>query len=155
MCWKSLTPIFLSRVQYVVYAIILTLTMGIQIFTAYIYYVNSNFDLATTQLKISSMLTSIAVIGIAMIVPRTFRLKLSTCRLLTLTGDCSYGVYLCHLAFLDAILAALQYLKLKQYMSYFSGCIIIWLIVLCISILFTIVCQSLLPDKIQYYIGLE
>lgn len=119
MCWKSLTTHLLKWKTIWSYAIILTLTTGIQIFAAYIWYRQSNFDLATTQLKISSMLTALSVIGIAMTAPKSFRLKLVTKRLLTLTGDCSYGVYLSHLVIVDAITTVLHRLNGEQCMTYF------------------------------------
>lgn len=57
-----------------------------------------DYDLATTQLKLSAMASSCAFILMAMGVSQTVRQRVASCRALVALGDCSFGVYLCHIA---------------------------------------------------------
>lgn len=77
-------------------ALAVALTLAMQVISAWLWNQSGNFVVATSQLKISAMLTSMAVMILSMSTPLAVRQSLGRCQLFTLMGDCSYGVYLCH-----------------------------------------------------------
>lgn len=55
-----------------------------------------NYSMATTQLKLSSMASSLAVVAVFMSVPLSVRSRLADSPFASL-GDASFGIYLCHI----------------------------------------------------------
>lgn len=59
-------------------------------------WANLDSSMAVTQLKLSSMFTSLMAILFIMKLPQKQIRQLSSSKLLTKIGDCSFGIYLCH-----------------------------------------------------------
>lgn len=129
-----------------------TVTLAIQIILTFVWSMQG-FDSATSQLKLSSMLTSICFICMVMQVNKTAKTRLAHIKILTLLGDCSWGIYLCHIAiriFVDLGLTAIG-INTKDAI----GSLIIWLITLSLSTMTIHLCQILLPQHAQNWIGCE
>lgn len=105
-----------------------------------------NFDLATTQLKVTSALSSIAVIAVLMRLKDRTPHWLEACRPLTRLGDVSFGVYLCHMVpvMLWGILLPKDGLLLA---------IARWAVSLVASTVVTMALHRVLPRKISVAIG--
>lgn len=69
----------------------------LQVAAGYLWLAHGNYNMATTQLKLSSMLTSCLVLLFIGMRSERVRFTLS-CRFLARLGDCSFGIYLCHMA---------------------------------------------------------
>lgn len=108
-----------------------------------------NFDIATTQLKVTSMATSVLVILLFMRAAECEWNPLRGQGAVSRLGDVSFGVYLCHIAVLVAARKVFAALGLAA----FGWCFALWVVVLAVSALLVLLCQRLLPDKVLSAIG--
>ena len=73
----------------------------IQLIEGWIWYKNGNYDLATTQLRLSSLLSSIIICIVAFLyIEKDIDSKSHIgllCRLTIRIGNNSFGIYLCHM----------------------------------------------------------
>lgn len=129
-----------------------TVTLAIQIILTFVWSMQG-FDSATSQLKLSSMLTSICFICMVMQVNKTAKTRLAHIKILTLLGDCSWGIYLCHIAILIFVDLGLTAIGINTKDA--IGSLIIWLITLSLSTMTIHLCQILLPQHAQNWIGCE
>ena len=71
-----------------------------------LWYQNNNFDMATTQLKFSSIITTLTVCAMGYIfVARmeSFNRESKAVKSLTFIGDCSFGIYMSHMIVIKVI----------------------------------------------------
>ena len=99
------------------------------------------------------MLSSLAFIVVLMQVNETAKIQLAGVRILTLIGDCSYGIYLCHMVILWLIVRISQLIGFDS--TTIMGTFLLWVTTLIFSLTLVRVCQLLLPTKIQIGIGFE
>ena len=120
----------------------------IQLISGFAWNDFGDYSMATTQLKLSSMATSLATIGVIMSLPLTMRKGVSSSVLARL-GDVSFGVYLSHILVLAIVGKCLGYLALPGLVV--TGAI--WILTLCGSWLFVVAAKEILPDKIAALLG--
>ena len=73
--------------------------------------------------------------------------------MLTMAGDCSFGVYLCHLMILTLVNRLL--IRAGYDATTFGLVMFRWLVVLVCSIVIVRICQLTLPKSVQLCIGCE
>ena len=104
--------------------------------------------MATTQLKLGSMATSLCVIAVMMLLPDAAKGRLSASFLVPL-GDASFGVYLCHIFFVAALGKALGLVAVPLALA----TVLKWLLALGLSFVFCEVAARLLPKKTAKILG--
>ena len=108
-----------------------------------------DYNMATTQLKLSSMMTSLAVIGLIMALP--VQLKTRACgSFLGKLGDASFGIYLCHMfvvAFLGKVLTLIA-------IPLLLATVLKWVLATCFSYVFWLVAGKILPRKTAGWVGI-
>lgn len=112
-----------------------------------------DFSVAISQLKVAAMITSLFVIIFSMQIPPLVQRKLSQCHLIVLIGNCSYGVYLCHLLILICIRKACELAGMPVVNVW--GTLLLWMLTLMVSTLVVWICQRALPMSLQRVLGFE
>ena len=107
-----------------------------------------SYDLATTQLKLSAMLTSLATAGLLMGLPAGLRGRVASCIPLVRLGDASYGVYLDHMAFVMVLGRLLPGAAPLEVLAK-------WALVLALGWAAVTVCRRLLPRRALRAMGFE
>ncbi len=107
-----------------------------------------DYNMATTQLKVTSMLSSLAAIAVLMALPGRARAWASGSVLAGL-GDVSFGVYLCHIAVLAVVGKVLGLLALPVALATFLK----WGLTLGLSCAFCVVASKVLPRRVAGWIG--
>ena len=107
-----------------------------------------DYNMATTQLKLSSMVTSLAVIALLMALPALLKAKAGGSFLGKL-GDVSFGIYLCHM-FAVAALGKVLGLVALPLVAFTS---LKWLLALAISYVFCVLAGRVLPKKAAGWLG--
>lgn len=108
-----------------------------------------NYDLATTQLKVSSILSSACAVAFIALANDRARSRISSIKPLVRLGDLSFGVYLCHIAVLTVERKVVALIVI-------SGCLqtlLLWIAVLASSALLVLLCQRIFPKKALAVIG--
>ena len=113
------------------------------------WFLAGNYDLATTQLKATSMLSSICTCALIALADGLVRRRLASCGLLARLGDLSFGVYLCHMA----VLAVFRKLFEIVGLAGFAPSLFLWLIVFVASAVFVALCRRFLPKRVFVAIG--
>lgn len=107
-----------------------------------------NYEIAITQLKLSSMISSLVVVATLMIV----REKANTVKMpkpLEMLGNLSFGIYLCHIAVLAIVRLAFEPQSLACPFWVFP----VWFLTLGLSAIVVLVCQKLLPKRFLRIVG--
>ena len=107
-----------------------------------------DYNMATTQLKLSSMATSLAVIALIMALPAHLKAKAGGSFLGRL-GDASFGIYLCHMFFVAAFGKVLLLVSLPLLV----GAAIKWTFALAASYVFCVFVGRMLPKKVAGWLG--
>lgn len=108
-----------------------------------------NYDLATTQLKATSMLSSVCACVLVPLVGAAIRERFESHRPLTRLGDLSFGVYLCHMA---VLMVSRKCFELLGFTGFFAS-LVLWLTVLVASSFFVALWQRALPKHVLGLIG--
>lgn len=116
-----------------------------------LWYAHGDHNMATTQLRLTNVLSSLAVITLLMTAVGKARERLSGCNPLVLLGDLSFGVYLCHIAVLMVLGKVLALAGIEGVASSF----ILWLGVIVGSVLLVRVCREVLPRRALTLLGFE
>lgn len=122
--------------------------LAFQEMMAFWWYAAGDLNMATTQLKISSLATSLAAIVLFMTIPASFRMKASTSPFVVL-GDASFGIYLCHILVLAVVGKLVGLFSMPSELSTFT----LWALTLFGSYLFVSILGHLLPKRIRALIG--
>lgn len=115
---------------------------------AFWWYAAGDLNMATTQLKISSLATSLAAIALFMTIPASFKTKASASPLVGL-GNASFGIYLCHILVLAVVGKLVGLFSMPSEVSTFT----LWALTLVGSFLFVSTLGRLLPKRIRALIG--
>lgn len=107
-----------------------------------------DYNMATTQLKISSMVASLAVIALIMALPAHLKASASATFLGRL-GDASFGIYLCHMFFVAAFGKVLLLVSLPLLVA----AAIKWIFALAASYMFCVFAGRALPKKVAGWLG--
>lgn len=82
-------------------AIVYMLAYTIQLMESFYWYRIGNYYMATTQIKLSAMITSIVVI---VIIYQYIPIKKNECnRVLTIIGNCSFEIYMSHMFIMELV----------------------------------------------------
>ncbi len=130
------------------WAVAVVVAIGIQEGFGFAWSAFGDYNMATTQLKLSSMIASLAVIGLIMAVPALWKLRVEGSFFAKL-GDASWGIYLCHMFVVAALGKVLTVIALPLVMATAAK----WILALGISYAFCIVAARVLPRKVAGWIG--
>ena len=145
--WRRWRALLEGRVPLLaVFAVVALLTQAVE---GFLWDAYGDFDMATTQLRLTNMLSSLAVISCLMLAPGWLCSKLADCRPLVRLGDLSFGVYLCHMGFV----MVLGKLLALAGISGFAASLGMWLTALALSALAVAACQKALPDRLLAALG--
>lgn len=128
---------------------VLFIFLIIQEVAGFWWYLTGDFNMATTQLKLGSAATSLAVIALLMAVPGSFKSRLSYTLLVDL-GNASFGIYLCHILVLKAVWKLLGLFVIPLGVSTFA----VWALTLAGSYSLVSLCGRYLPERIHIIVGL-
>ena len=126
----------------------LAVCVGVQLAAGFAWNGLGDYNMATTQLKLGSMATSLCVIAVMMLLPDAAKGRLSASFLVPL-GDASFGVYLCHIFFVAALGKALGLVAVPLALA----TVLKWLLALGLSFVFCEVAARLLPKKTAKILG--
>lgn len=107
-----------------------------------------DYNMATTQIKLTSMASSLAGIAVLIALPEKAKAWASGTVLVKL-GNVSFGVYLCHMLALAVVASELDVFVLPVLLV----TVLKWVLTLGISCVFCVVAGRLLPRKIAGWIG--
>lgn len=117
-----------------------------QIAEGFLWYAYADYNMATTQLRLTNVVSSLAVITLLMTAAGRAREHLSGCRPLVLLGDLSFGVYLCHIAVLMVLRKAFGLVNLALPL-------VLWVAVMVVSVLVISTCRRVLPYRLLRLLG--
>ena len=107
-----------------------------------------DYNMATTQLKLSSMAASLAVIALIMALPVHLKAKTGGSFFGRL-GDASFGIYLCHMFVVAALGKVLGLIVLPLV----ALTVLKWLLAVTISYMFCVLMGRVLPKKVAGWLG--
>lgn len=110
-----------------------------------------DYDLATTQLKLSAMASSSALVFVAMGAPRAVRERVGSCGPLVALGDRSFGIYFCHIAAVMLFSKVFSVLGLGGV----GAALIQWALVLVASMAAVSALHRVLSGRVLGWIGFE
>lgn len=116
----------------------------------YIWFLNGNYDMATTQLRFTSLLSSTAfcLFAYSFIADADWKVKGNMItKVLLKLGDCSFGIYLSHVAVMTVLNKIPGY---NLVVFPFTSIVVLWVSLICVMI-----GNELLGDKIGRYFGLN
>lgn len=108
-----------------------------------------NYDLATTQLKATSMLSSICAAALMALAGDAARRELAGCSPIVRLGDLSFGIYLSHMAVLAVLRKPLELVGAAGLLP----SVALWLATLAASALLVTICRRVLPKRALAVIG--
>lgn len=132
-------------------AIAAALALFAQSAEGFLWHTYGDYNMATTQLRLTNVVSSLAVIALLVTASGRARGRLSSCGALVLLGDLSFGVYLCHMAILAALGRVLGLAGLEGLASSF----VLWFGVIVGSVLLVSACRKVLPRRVLGLVGLE
>lgn len=144
--WRTRFSSHIQRHTVIVWsaaALILTL---IQLAEGFLWQSVGNYDVATSQLKFSSMLSSLAVIVLLMRIHQEKDSVITGRNIITRLGDLSFGIYLSHLFVVRILLHFLP--NPTVFSGFFYGLLSLAVTALCVTAISRIV-----PNRIRGWIG--
>lgn len=126
-------------------AVVLILTL-LQIAEGFLWQSAGNYDVATSQLKFSSMFSSLAVIALLMRIRQEKDSVITGRNILAKLGDLSFGIYLSHLFVVRTLLHFLP--NPTVFSGFFYGLLSLTITALCVTTISRIV-----PNRIRGWIG--
>lgn len=132
-------------------AAVAALALFAQLGEGALWYACGDYNMATTQLRLTNVFSSLAVITLFMIATGKVRERLSDCKPLVLLGDLSFGVYLCHIVVLMVLGKVFALVGIEGVASSF----ILWFGVIAGSVLIVRVCREVLPRRALTLLGFE
>lgn len=124
--------------------------LAIQLVSGFAWLHLGDYNMATTQLKLSSMATSLCVIAVIMLLPASEKHRLSE-SFLAGVGDASFGIYLCHMFVLAVVRKVLTFLALPAVLS----TVLLWLLTLTISFVLCAFVRTKSPRRFADVVGMR
>lgn len=124
--------------------------LAIQLASGFAWLHIGDYNMATTQLKLSSMATSLCVIAVIMLLPASEKHRLSE-SFLAGVGDASFGIYLCHMFVLAVVRKVLTFLALPAVLS----TVLLWLLTLTISFVLCAFVRTTSPRRFADVVGMR
>lgn len=145
--WPHWSKVLEGRLRLVCCAFVVCL--AVQFAAGYGWNAMGNYNMATTQLKLSSMFTSLCVIALLILLPCFVRRGAASSFLVPL-GDASFGIYLCHIFAIVIFRRMLALAALPLTLS----TILLWLLALGVSFAVCSLGTLFLPRSASKVIGL-
>lgn len=120
-----------------------------QVAEGFLWNAFGDYNMATTQLRVTNMLSSLAIISAFMLSSGSLKSRLSCLKPLVRLGDYSFGVYLCHMGFVMLLKKIASILGLLGVLPSF----VVWAMVIVLSMALVAVCRSTLPKKVLEAVG--
>ena len=130
--------------------IALGMCLAIQLACGFTWLRFGDYNMATTQLKLSSVATSLCVIAVIMLLPTSGKRRLSE-SFLADVGDASFGIYLCHMFVLVVVRKALAFFALPSV----AGTALLWLVTLILSFAFCALVRKGAPRRVAELLGIS
>lgn len=124
--------------------------MAIQLACGFAWLRFGDYNMATTQLKLSSVATSLCVIAVIMLLPTSGKRRLSE-SFLADVGDASFGIYLCRIFVLAVVRKALAFFALPSVV----GTALLWLLTLTLSFAFCALVRKGAPRRVAELLGMS
>lgn len=124
--------------------------LAIQLVSGFAWLHLGDYNMATTQLKLSSMATFLCVIAVIMLLPASEKHRLSE-SFLAGVGDASFGIYLCHMFVLAVVRKVLTFLALPAVLS----TVLLWLLTLTISFVLCAFVRTTSPRRFADVVGMR
>lgn len=126
--------------------------LAIQLACGFTWLRFGDYNMATTQLKLSSVATSLCVIAVIMLLPTSGKRRLSE-SFLADVGDTSFGIYLCHIFVLAVVRKALAFFALPS--ASVAGTALLWLLTLTLSFAFCALVRIGAPRRVAELLGMS
>lgn len=130
-------------------AVFAVLMLLAQVAEGFLWNAFGDYNMATTQLRVTSMLSSLAIISVFMLASNSLKSRLSGSNPVVRLGDFSFGVYLCHMGFVMILKKVASIVGLSGILPSFA----IWAVVLTLSAVLVMVCRIILPKKVLASLG--
>ena len=127
----------------------LVVCLAMQELEGFAWLAAGNYDLATTQLKATSLLSSLCACALVALASGAARQRLASCWPLVRLGDLSFGVYLCHMA---VLMVCGNLFELTRPFGFLLP-LLQWVAVLCSSAAFVTLSRCIFPKRILGAIG--
>lgn len=124
--------------------------LAIQLVSGFAWLHLGDYNMATTQLKLSSMATSLCVIAVIMLLPASEKHRLSE-SFLAGVGDASFGIYLCHMFVLAVVRKVLVFFVLPSV----AGTALLWLLTMILSLAFCVLVRKGAPRRVAKLLGMS
>lgn len=131
-------------------SIALGMSLATQLILGFAWLRLGDYNMATTQLKLSSMATSLCAIAVVMLLPAAMKVRLSE-SFFSDVGDASFGIYLCHMFVLAVARKVLTFLALPAVLS----TVLLWLLTLTISFAFCALVRKGAPRRVAELLGIS
>lgn len=131
-------------------SIALSMSLATQLILGFAWLRLGNYNMATTQLKLSSMATSLCAIAVVMLLPAAMKVRLSE-SFFSDVGDASFGIYLCHMFVLVVVRKALAFFALPSVV----GTALLWLVTLILSFAFCALVRKGAPRRVAELLGIS
>lgn len=130
-------------------AAVAALALAAQVAEGFLWNAYGDYNMATSQLRLTNMASSLAVIALFMLASDAVRQRFSSCRPLVRLGDLSFGVYLCHIVVLIVFRKLFEIAGITGFLPSLA----LWAVVLAASAVFVAICQRVLPKWALSAIG--
>ena len=131
-------------------SIALGMSLATQLILGFAWLRLGDYNMATTQLKLSSMATSLCAIAVVMLLPAAMKVRLSE-SFFSDVGDASFGIYLCHMFVLAVTRKVLTFLALPAVLS----TVLLWLLTLTISFVLCAFVRTTAPRRFADVVGMR
>lgn len=131
-------------------AVVACVVLILQVGEGFFWNALGDYNMATTQLRLTNVVSSLAVISLFMLASEHVKSLLAGCRPLVRLGDVSFGVYLCHIAFILVFRKAFALIGFAGVLSSLA----LWALALGCSVAAVVLCQRILPPKARALMGM-
>lgn len=132
-------------------AVAAVIALAAQVGDGLLWYAHGDPGMATTQLRVTNVASSLAVIALFALARESGGERLSGCRAVVGLGDLSFGIYLCHLAFLVETRKVLELAGIGEGLL---GTVVAWALALGLSAAAVAACRRVLPRRLRAALGL-
>ena len=126
--------------------------LAIQLACGFTWLRFGDYNMAATQLKLSSVATSLRVIAVIMLLPASGKRWLSE-SFLADVGDAFFGIYLCHMFVLAVVRKALAFFALPS--ASVAGIALLWLLTSTLSFAFCALVRIGAPRRVAELLGMS
>lgn len=131
-------------------SIALGMSLATQLILGFAWLRLGDYNMATTQFKLSSMATSLCAIAVVVLLPAAMKVRLSE-SFFSDVGDASFGIYLCLMFVLVVVRKALAFFALPSV----AGTALLRLVTLILSFAFCALVRKGAPRRVAELLGIS